>query len=180
MYTRYTNSFTRVISTGFTLVELVVALAVVSILLLMAAPSSVNMIASNRLSTQTNEIITLFFLARSEAINRSAEVRVVPADPADWSLGISVVADTNKDGDFTDGVDTLRIASALEGNSLFTADGTNSLSNPYVAFNSRGALLATGDIFSFQLTDPACTGTQAHLITVATTGRASSTRISCP
>jgi len=176
---RYTNRSAQIKNAGFTLIELVITLAVASIMLVMAAPSATNMIANNRSSTQTNEIVTIFFLARSEAINRSAEVRVVPIDPADWSLGMSVIADTNRDGDFTDAGDTIRIISALEGKSLLTAGGVNSLSNPYVAFSSRGALQPTGDVFSFQLADPSCAGAYSHLITVATTGRVSSTRFNC-
>jgi type IV fimbrial biogenesis protein FimT len=180
MSTPYKNRSTQISSLGFTLVELLVALAVFSILLSLAAPSSRNMVTNSRLSTQTNEMVTFFSLARTEALKRSTEVRVIPVDSLDWSRGMSIIADANKDGDFTDPGDIIRIASALEGASSLTADGTNNLSNPYVTFNSRGALQPTGDTFSFLLSPPVCTGQQTRLITVVTTGHPSSTRQNCP
>jgi len=176
----HTKRVTGTASTGFTLVELMVTLAVATILLMIATPSFLSIITNNRLTTQTNEMVTFFSLARSEAVNRRTEVRVVPTDPADWSQGLSVITDANKDGDFTDSEDLLRLSSPLEGESILTADAENNLTNPYVAFNSRGALQPVGDTFAYQLTAPACTGSETRIITVATTGRISASRLDCP
>jgi len=176
----HTKRVTGTASTGFTLVELMVALAVAAILLSLGIPSFQSTITNNRLTTQANEMVTLFSLARSEAINRRAEVRVVPVDPSDWSQGMSVIADTNKDGDFTDSEDLLRLSSPLEGESILTADASNNLTNSYIALNSRGALQPVGDTFAYQLSAPTCTGSETRLITVATTGRVSASRLDCP
>ena len=167
-------------STGFTVVELMVTLAVAAILLSLGIPSFQSTAANSRLTTQANEMVTLFSLARSEAINRRTEVRVVPTNSADWSQGLSVIADANKDGDYTDNEDLLRLSSPLEGESILTADVSNNLTTPYIAFNSRGVLQPVGDTFAYQLTAPACTGSQIRAITVATTGRISASRLECP
>ncbi|HFQ91317.1 MAG TPA: prepilin-type N-terminal cleavage/methylation domain-containing protein, partial [Chromatiales bacterium] len=53
--------------TGFTLVELLMTLIIVSIVVSLGAPALTDMIRSNRLTTQTNELVTALNLARSEA-----------------------------------------------------------------------------------------------------------------
>ena len=58
--------------TGFTLVELMVTIAIVAILLAVAFPSFEGSMRSNRVATASNELLASFSLARSEAI-RSPE-----------------------------------------------------------------------------------------------------------
>lgn len=91
-------------SSGFTLVELMVAVAVAAVLVAIAAPSFQSLIASNRLTTKTNELVTSLTLARSEAIRKG--VRVVICKSADgstcastgnWSVGWMVFEDSDSD-----------------------------------------------------------------------------------
>lgn len=60
---------------GFTLVELMVTVAVAAILIAIAVPSFSRMIASNRLSTAADEIVGAINTARQEAIKRNADVQ---------------------------------------------------------------------------------------------------------
>lgn len=60
---------------GFTLVELMVTVAVAAILIAIAVPSFSHMIASNRLNTATNEVVGALNTARLEAIKRNADVQ---------------------------------------------------------------------------------------------------------
>ena len=59
---------------GFTLVELMITLVIAGIIMTQAVPSFGDMIARNRLVTQTNDLVADINLARSEAITRGARV----------------------------------------------------------------------------------------------------------
>jgi type IV fimbrial biogenesis protein FimT len=59
---------------GFTIIELMITVAVASILLAIAVPSFNQMIISGRLTAQSNEMVAAMSLARSEAIKRNANV----------------------------------------------------------------------------------------------------------
>jgi type IV fimbrial biogenesis protein FimT len=61
---------------GFTLVELVITVAVASVLLAMAVPSFNQMIISSRLTAQSNDMLAAINLARSEAIKRNARMPI--------------------------------------------------------------------------------------------------------
>jgi len=63
-------------SAGFTLVELLVTLAVAATLITIAVPSYQHLLASNRLSALANEYVLAINEARLEAIRRNTTVQV--------------------------------------------------------------------------------------------------------
>ena len=67
---------------GFTLIELMVTLAVAGILLAVGVPSFINVIVGNRLATQSNELVSAFHWARSEAVKRNQPIRLCRAADA--------------------------------------------------------------------------------------------------
>lgn len=80
-------------NTGFTLVELLITVAIAAIVLTLGVPSFQETIRTNRLATATNELIGSFSLARSEAIRRRAPITICASSDqatcsdAAWSEG---------------------------------------------------------------------------------------------
>lgn len=64
---------------GFTIVELMFTIFIAAILFAVAVPSFRQMLANNRLATQTNDMIGAVNAARSEAITRNANVSLCRA-----------------------------------------------------------------------------------------------------
>lgn len=82
---------------GFSLIELLFTVALLSILLVFGIPSFTRVIASTKLTNATNTLIAHLQYARGEAIKRGTEVSVCPsqdgatcADSADWTHGYLV------------------------------------------------------------------------------------------
>lgn len=75
---------------GFTLLELLVTIAVVAIVASLAVPSFQNMIATQRVRSAGNDLLVAFNFARSEAVKRNTTVRVEPgvgSGDDDWNNG---------------------------------------------------------------------------------------------
>lgn len=64
---------------GFTLVELMVTVAVIALLAVVAVPGMTALINNSRLNGQSEEMQTTLQLARSEALRRNARVTVCPS-----------------------------------------------------------------------------------------------------
>ena len=93
---------------GFTLVELLITIVVVSILLAMGAPAFKDFIKNNRVTAQTNDLVSAIQLARSEALKRGTDMVVCASNDGEkctgkdtWSDGWIVFSDF----DPTDGSD---------------------------------------------------------------------------
>jgi len=61
---------------GFTLIELMVTIAVLALLVAVATPAMMSLVNSNRISSSAGELTAALQLARAEAIRRSATVTV--------------------------------------------------------------------------------------------------------
>ena len=79
----------RAASSAFSLIELMVALAVLAILVSIAAPSFANLLRSQRLQAAGSEWLSLTAYARSEAIRRSHPTRIVASDDGFRLLDVS-------------------------------------------------------------------------------------------
>ncbi len=69
-------------SSGFTLVELLITLVILVVLTTIAIPSFADIIRNNRVTGQSNELLALMWLARSEAVKRRVDVTVLISLPA--------------------------------------------------------------------------------------------------
>ena len=138
--------------TGFTLLELMITIAVLGVLLGIAIPSFQTMILNSRLTTQANQVITALNYARSEAVKRGSPATVCSsnggtacAGAINWTTGWLVFADPDGDGVVDAGETVLRVWPALEGGN------TLNYGKDRVTFRSTG--FATGFNDTFQLCD---------------------------
>lgn len=79
---------------GFTIIELLVAVAIAAILMALAAPSFNEFLAKRRVEGTTSELVTDIQFARSEAVSRNAPVRVTFGNGCYVIHLASVAADT--------------------------------------------------------------------------------------
>lgn len=118
---------------GFTLVELLVTLAVLGVIVGMAVPSFSEMLRSNHAQLQSGLLAKTFNYARSEAIKRGSAVRVSALSNGNWHLGWRVWVDRNGNNSFDQG-ELLTLTPAWDGSEQLTSATTT------VTFSSGGAL----------------------------------------
>ena len=146
---------------GFTLLELMVAIAVLAILATVGVPSFRELIQNNRVVTQTNELVSALNFARTEAIKRGRNVRVdvTQADPG-WSAEVAV--DTTNE--------LLREIDRQGSQVAVDADVT-------IVFGPTGVPNAAAD-FAME-PGPSCTGQKRREIAVGASGQITTTRLDC-
>ena len=113
---------------GFTLVELVVTIAIAAILMMFAAPSFVNFRRNSELTSTTNTLTASLNAARSEAMKYGTFAMVVPQNNTDgWKSGWRVFVDKNLNQEFDSGDTLVLEQGVLAAESL-----------PYVMYNGSG------------------------------------------
>ena len=154
---------------GFSLIELLVTIAIVAILLAVAFPSFEGSMRSNRLATTTNELLASVSLARSEAIKNTNGAGVCASADGltcgdDWNLGWLVWADGGNvaanHGSFQQASDTvIRVVDAHSRLVLDVEDGSGG-SVEEIGFDYRGRPVGVPTPAMFNLRPDTCPGGQ--------------------
>jgi len=139
--------------TGFTLIELMVTVSIVGILLAVGVPNFLVFMQNNRLVAQSNDVVTIFNYARSEAIKRNLPVTVCSsanntscAGSTSWETGFIAFVDNDGDGAVDVGEQVLQVRQPIEGgNTLRSNNITFTRYLPNGFSNSPGGTLRLCD-----------------------------------
>lgn len=130
------------VDVGFTLIELMVTLAIAAVLLVVGVPSFVEFQRNSELTSQTNSLVAALNAARTEAMKRNTNAYVIPGGSANkWSDGWIVFADTNRSGVVYDAATDFTVLTQSAAPAYFNSSGTgtaNEATSPYVMYNSSG------------------------------------------
>lgn len=128
---------------GFTLIELMVTVALLAILAAMAAPSFTNLINSNRLAGAANDVVAALQMARMEAIRRGESVVLCPStdgadcDGDDWSRMI-VFSDRNGNRSVDPSTDVLLRDVTVAGSGIEVNASPNVSGEGWIRFAADG------------------------------------------
>lgn len=165
---------------GFTLIELMITLALAAIILTLGVPSFRDFIMNNRITTQANDFVASIQTARSLAIRHQRPAQIcVSANPAaatpsctadtDWTQGWFVWVDLDRDNTI-DNNEVMRVTQALEGTTTFDSTAQTSFT-----YNPRG-LVDNAD--SLDLCDDR-TGETGRRIDITPAGRVNISNLVC-
>jgi type IV fimbrial biogenesis protein FimT len=176
---------------GFTLVELLVTLAVLAVILTIAVPGFQDFVRRNRLASETNNLVSALAIARSEAIKRGQIVTVcktanpdvpnpVCAAGASWENGFIVFTDGGVRGTIDGNDERLKVQQAGGANGPAIA-ASASFANT-VSYAASGAAVTNNAIRDIPTNGnfTVCLNSVSREIDVALSGRVSTTPGVCP
>lgn len=117
---------------GFTMIELITAVGVASVLVSIGLPSLTAFVMNNRITAQTNALITDLAQARQESVKRRVPVVFAAAsigttiafNQTNWSLGRAAYADANANGTYDAGDSLVKVTQRMPSRlAVSNADG---------------------------------------------------------
>jgi type IV fimbrial biogenesis protein FimT len=163
---------------GFTLVELMVVIAIVGIGLAISLPDMSAFVRRNQITSSTNDLLAAINLARTEAVKRSVPaVACASANGvtcagavANWSVGYIVFSDVNGDGARQIGTEEL----LTSGNAFPAGINVQAFGSAGVVRFAPNGLMGGGSVgVRFQINHPVTALTaENRYVCVARAGRA--------
>lgn len=164
-------------SAGFTLIEMMVTLALLAILIVLVTPSFRGLLRDNHAAAQASILVGSLMLARSEAIKRNAPAVLCRSNTgtscagSEWEDGWLVWADT--DGDSTlDTDEILQVQQPLDGRFDLSATAAA------ITYRPDGSIAGAAD--AFELAAPGGDTEHGRCIEIEVTGRPRVTKGACP
>lgn len=157
---------------GFTLIELMVTLAVLAILVTVALPGFNTLMDDHRIQAAQRSMLSALNLARSEASHRNQTITISSTGGADWGDGISIYTDGDAGGNtaFTAGNTLIKDIGGVASDEITIRTSGDS----FISFQGNGMLNEGGNAVTMAICDDR--GAAFGLvITVSRVGRASVT-----
>lgn len=142
---------------GFTLLELLVTLAIAAIVLGLGVPAFTELIRNNRQISASHTLLTALNLTRSEAIKRGVRVTLCRSDDLAacnsdnsriWENGWIVFVDADESGQVGDAANIIRVFAPIGGDLTIRSGGNYSRFVSYQPLgNSRGNTGLANDTF---------------------------------
>ena len=163
---------------GFSIIELMITIALAGTLLAIGVPSFATTINNNRMTAAINEFVGAITIARMEAITRRADIVMCKANASlnncvttgDWSNGWIIFVDDDGAGDYDSADDEiLQVHEALHTNLSMVGQAT--VAN-LISIDSRG--FARGSAGNFTLCDTRG-ASDAKGVTISVTARVART-----
>ena len=152
---------------GFTMIELIITIAIAAILLALAIPNFTRLIRQSQYTSAGNELVTGFNYARNEAINRQRAVAVA-ANGGVWINGWQAFLDNNRNAVFDTGLDVV----LRQGNPITGIDITSTFT--VAAFDQNGRRTNNAAAFlGFEVSKSGGPTDLARRVCVARNGRIS-------
>ena len=165
---------------AFTLVEMMITLTVMTIFVTLAVQGYYALIQNNRSVSLTNNFVSSFQFARTEAVLRGQTVSVCPAGDttytscggvSDWDQGWIVFVDPDSNGVLASDTDRLRIHEDPGSGTRVESDES------HINYDSNGFVVnGSGD---YTLSAAGCSGTAGRTVNINNTGRLSVSAINC-
>ena len=161
---------------GFSIIELMVTVAVIGVTAVVAGPALGDFVSDMRISAKTNDLLAFFQYARSEAAKRGTRVTVcISSDQAtcatggtDWARGAVAFIDTGAIGQVDGGDTVLRVLDAMPANLSVTAT-TAFGTGYYFQYRPSGTVSSAGTLRLCR------SGRPARYISISAIGRPMST-----
>ncbi|RAR54376.1 UNVERIFIED_CONTAM: type IV fimbrial biogenesis protein FimT [Acidovorax defluvii] len=129
---------------GFTLIELMVTIALAAALMTISAPSFVQYQRNSELTSLTNSLLAAINAAKGEAMKTGRNAFVIPLGTG-WNSGWVVYVDMNRDNTYTEGTDiTVQKQDAVKSYFNITGNSIAAGSTPYIKFDNTGYSTDTG------------------------------------